>query len=152
MTLTAENLIGAWRLVSAVEVYTDGERNPEFGDNADGYLSYSPNGIVSATLGDMNRPGSTAGDPQSATDQELAQMSRRFIAYAGPYTVDPDKGTVTHHVDVALFTGWEGSDQVRHAHVDAGVLHIVGSPRTAADGREFSTELTWERVSPLVHG
>jgi hypothetical protein len=40
MTFTrADDLLGAWRLESAVEVFDDGERRDEFGPNPDGYLS-----------------------------------------------------------------------------------------------------------------
>ena len=51
-----DDLFGAWRLESAVEVFDDGERRDEFGPNPEGYLCYNPSGIVSATLGDSARP------------------------------------------------------------------------------------------------
>ncbi|WP_369077290.1 lipocalin-like domain-containing protein [Paractinoplanes hotanensis] len=104
MSISEQDLVGAWRLVSAVEVYSDGERRPEFGPAADGYLSYSPDGIVSATLGSTRRPPSEASDPQRASDDDLVRMARDFIAYAGPFTVDSAGDTVTHHIDVS--TAW----------------------------------------------
>ena len=66
----ADDLLGAWRLESAVEVFDDGERRDEFGPNPEGYLCYNPAGIVSATLGDSARPPVPAGDPQSGTDDD----------------------------------------------------------------------------------
>lgn len=151
MTVSKADLIGAWRLISATEVFTDGERRPEFGPGATGYLCYSPDGIVSATLGSTSRTRSEATDPTRASDDDLAGMARGFISYAGPFTVGDDgDGTgvvVTHHIDVALFTGWEGGDQVRHVRLVDGELHILASPRSAADGREFRSELVWRRVT-----
>ena len=47
----ADDLLGAWRLDSAIEVFDDGERRDEFGPNPEGYLGCKPAGIVSATLG-----------------------------------------------------------------------------------------------------
>ena len=146
MTLSMTDLVGAWRLVSVIEVFEDGERRPEFGPNADGYLSYSPNGIVSAVLGSMDRPASTSSDAQAASDGELVKMARPFIAYAGPFTIQPDSDTVTHHVDVALFTNWQTGDQIRHVLVEKDQLVISASPRTGADGRTFHSELTWGRI------
>lgn len=143
MTLSMNDLIGAWRLVSVIEIFADGERRPELGTNADGYLCYSPNGIVSAVLGNMDRATSTAHDPQTATDDELAAMARPFIAYAGPFSIDGD--TVTHHIDVALFANWQAGDQVRHVRVSGDELIIEASPRTGPDGRKFYSELTWSR-------
>jgi hypothetical protein len=146
MTLSATDLIGAWRLISVIEVFDDGERRPEFGPNADGYLSYSPNGIVSAVLGSIDRTNSTSADPQGASDSELAAMARPFIAYAGPFTIAPGTDTVTHHVDVALFANWQTGAQVRHVLVERDRLVITASPRTGADGRTFHSELTWGRI------
>jgi hypothetical protein len=83
-----DDLLGAWRLESAVEVFDDGERRDEFGPNPEGYLCYNPVGIVSATLGDSARPPVSAGDPQSGTDDDYEKMDRHFIAYAGPFSVD----------------------------------------------------------------
>lgn len=147
MTLSEEALIGAWRLVSAIEVFSDGERRPEFGQRAHGYLSYSPDGIVSATLGDMTRPASGATDPQTVSNEAMVDMSRNFIAYAGPFTVDADNDLVRHHVDIALFTDWQGGEQERHVEIRNDRLHIIGSPRLAADARIFHSELVWERVT-----
>jgi len=77
-------------------------------------------------------------------------MADRFIAYAGPYTVDEPSNTVTHHVDVALFTGWEGHPQVRHARIVGNELYITGSLRTTVDGHQFHSELHWTRVIPTA--
>ena len=147
MSLTrVDDLLGAWRLESAVEVFDDGERRDEFGPNPQGYLSYNPAGIVSATLGDSARPRVSARDPQSGTDDDYQEMARRFIAYAGPFTVDVGTGTVTHHVEVSLFPNWQGRDQVRRVTIEGKRLHIIASDRTSADGRTFHSELIWLRV------
>jgi hypothetical protein len=141
-----DDLLGAWRLESAVEVFDDGERRDEFGPRPDGYLCYNPAGIVSATLGDSARPPVPAGDPQSGTDDDYEKMARYFVAYAGPFSVDAGNGTVTHHVDVSLFSNWQGRDQVLRVTIEGGRLSIIASDRTSADGRIFHSELIWLRV------
>lgn len=146
MTIDRDRLIGAWTLVSAIEVYADGARRPEFGPDAAGFLSYSPNGIVTAVLGSTTRSGNDATEPQTATDNELAGMARQFIAYAGPFTIVDNTDTVIHHLEVSLFTGWQGDEQPRTVHIDGDTLRIVASPRTAPDGRRFHSELTWTRA------
>ena len=88
----ADDLFGAWRLESAVEVFDDGERRDEFGLSPEGYLCYHPAGIVSATLGDSARPPVPASDPQSGTDDDYEKMARHFIAYAGPFSADAGNG------------------------------------------------------------
>jgi hypothetical protein len=46
-----DDLLGAWRLESAVEVFDDGERRDEFGPNPEGYLCYNPAGPFSVDVG-----------------------------------------------------------------------------------------------------
>ncbi|GAA5085602.1 hypothetical protein GCM10025760_04620 [Microbacterium yannicii] len=146
MTTTINDLIGAWRFVSADEIFSDGESRPQFGPEASGYLSYSPNGIVTAVLGSMRRPAGGAPDLRSASDAEVTAMARDFIAYGGPFTLDPETNTVTHHIDIALFPGWQGGNQARHFTVDGNMLHGSTPPATTADGRTFHVELTWARL------
>jgi Lipocalin-like domain len=144
---SVDDLLGAWRLESAVEVFDDGQRCDEFGPNPYGYLCYNPAGVVSATLGDSARPPVLAGDPQNGTDDDYEKMARRFIAYAGPFSVDVGNGTVTHHVDVSLAPNWQGHDQVRRVTIEGGRLNIIASDRTSSDGRIFHSELSWLRVA-----
>jgi hypothetical protein len=110
---------------------TSSEPNPA------GYLCYNPAGIVSAILGDSARPAVSAGDPQSGTEDDYEKMARHFIAYAGPFSVDVDNGTVTHHVDVSLFPNWQRDDQVRRLTIEGRQLSIIASDRASADGRTF---------------
>lgn len=145
MTIDRSDLIGAWALASVTEVYDDGERKDELGPSPTGYLCYTADGFVSATLGDSTRPSSEASDPQSAIPAEYASMARKFIAYAGHYAVDETTGIVTHHMEVSLFTNWVGQAQERKVVVTGDTLTITASPRTAADGRRFHSELRWIR-------
>ena len=147
MTTTIDDLIGAWKFVGADEVFDDGGRRSQFGPGADGYLSYSPNGIVTAVLGSTTRPASVAPSPESASDAEIVAMARDFIAYGGPFTLDSETDTVTHHIDIALFAGWQGGTQVRTFTVQGDLLHGKTAPATTPDGRRFHVELTWGRVS-----
>lgn len=146
MTTTIGDLSGAWAFVSAEEVFADGERRPQFGDDAAGYLSYSANGIVTAVLGSMKRPAGSATEPQNASDADLAAMARQFIAYGGPFTLDATSDTVTHHIDIALFPGWQGGDQVRHFTVNGDLLQGRTLQTTSPDGRSYHVELTWGRI------
>ena len=132
-----DDLLGAWRLESAVQVFDNGERRDEFA-NPEGYLCYNPAGIVSAVLGGSSRPLVSAGDPQSGTDDDYEKMARHFIAYAGPFTVDVGNGTVTHRVDVSLFPNWQGHDQVRRVTIEGGRLSIIASDRTSATAGPFT--------------
>lgn len=145
--ITMKDIIGSWRLDSAVQVFQDGERIDEFGSAADGYLCYTAQGTVTAVLGSTARAALDAADPQAATPAEYAIAARQFIAYAGRFTIDSDHGDVTHHIDVSLFPNRQGQGQHRHLVLDGDRLTIVAADRTAGDGRRFHVELHWRRPS-----
>jgi hypothetical protein len=140
-----DDLLGAWRLEGAVEVFDDGERRDEFGSRPEGYLCYNPASIVSATLEESARPPVWAGDPQSGTDDHCEKWPGTSSPTPG-FSLDVGNGTVTHHVDVALFPNWQGRDQVRRVTIDGRRLSIVAADRTSADGRTFHSELISLRV------
>jgi hypothetical protein len=76
---SVDDLLGAWRLESAVEVFDDGERRDEFGPNPHGYLCYNPAGVVSATLGDSarhrSRPATRKAPPTTTTNKSPGASS-----------------------------------------------------------------------------
>lgn len=144
--ITTAELIGTWKLLSAVQHFDDGTKVAEFGASPRGVLSYAADGTVTAVLGASDRPRVLASDPQGASDQEYTSSARRFIAYTGTYTVDDDTGHVLHHIDLSLFPNWEGASQLRLLDLDGDIVTITASPRTTADGRVFHSELRWRRT------
>ena len=102
------DIVGTWRLTSFVrEVVATGERQNEFGEKPDGYISYQPDGRMFAVLVGSNRP-TPAGTP---TDDEKIRLFGTLIAYSGAYVVEGDK--VTHKIEVSWNQSWTGGDQVR---------------------------------------
>jgi hypothetical protein len=145
--ISRDAIVGSWRLLSAVQHFDDGSRVAEFGPNACGYLSYTAEGTVSAVLGASDRPLVAARDPQDATPEEYASSARTFVAYAGAYSLDEETGEVEHHIQISLYPNWQGHSQLRVLQLDGDTVNIVASPRVAADGRTFHSELRWRRVA-----
>jgi len=145
--VSLDDLLGSWRLLSAVQHFEDGSRVAEFGASATGYLSYTAGGTVSAVLGAADRPQVSASDPLDATDAEYASSARRFVAYAGTFTLDEETGRVHHEIELALFPNWQGKSQLRLLELIGDTLSIEASPRTDSDGRTFHSQLRWRRVT-----
>lgn len=63
----AENsIVGTWKFVSFVrEVVATGERQNEFGDKPEGYISYQPDGGCSLFLSEATAPNGQAAHPQT---------------------------------------------------------------------------------------
>ena len=137
MTVTAKDLLGAWRLQSWSFVYDDG-RPQEFplGPDAEGLIIYTPGGQVSATL---MRAGRAAKAPGS--DAERAVAFTESFAYAGRYEVRD--ATVFHSIEVATNPALIGLTSTRHITLDGDRLTLSGPDFAAGTGR--TQKIVWRR-------
>jgi hypothetical protein len=146
VALEAGELYGTWRLVSATStVVATGEKTSVWGTDPQGYLSYAPDGRMSAMIIFGSRPKPL--DLSKVTDLERVQLYRTLLSYGGTFSL---KGSVvTHHIDISSNETWTGTNQVRYAKFEGDVLVITtpAQPRSA-DGIVSVGELKWRRVSP----
>ena len=138
-------VLGTWRLQSYVrEVLASGERYNQFGEDPDGYIGYAPDNRMYAifTRKDRIMPADAV-----STDEEGVQLLGTMVAYAGTFTLEPEK--VTHHIDISWNQAWTGTDQVRYYQLDGDTLTITTAPyRSYFDGKEGRSILVWKKVRP----
>lgn len=142
----ANTFVGFWRLVSYESRDAAGTVHHPLGRGAVGLLAYDARGNMSVLLMRPDRPAFASGDPQHGTDAEVRAAFDGFIGYFGSYTVDPEHGTVTHHVRGAQFPNWVAGDQVRSFRFDGQRL-MLSTPPIQFGGRSLTAVLVWERVS-----
>jgi hypothetical protein len=133
----AERLVGAWELVSFVNIAADGTRRPGGYDR--GQITYDASGRMSAQL--MNSANKADASPQ--TDEARAAAYRRYLGYYGPFVVDETKGIVTHIVEGSSNPSWIGSRQVRYYELTPDGQQLTLSVKNA-EGRVTGT-LAWKR-------
>ncbi len=145
--LEPSDLNGTWQLVSYTStVVATGERTDLYGPTPMGFLTYTPNGRMSAILCDSSRPKPT--DLAKVTDDERLKLYRTMNAYAGTFTLSGS--TVTHHVEISLNGTWTGTDQVRHLTLEGDTLIISLGPQPRnPDGKVAINELTWVKVKGM---
>jgi hypothetical protein len=116
-------LLGAWRLESWSYLYEDG-RPPEFpmGADARGYILYTPQGHVSATI--MRANGSEC------------------FAYAGRYEIAD--GAVFHNIEVSTNQALVGLRSTRHIKLDGDRLTLSGPDFAAGTAR--TQQIVWRRI------
>lgn len=141
--MDANPLVGTWRLVSWESRDDDGRVSYPFGHDVAGYLIYTDDGYMSATLMPANRPLFASGDILRGTVAEQAQAAVTCIAYAGPYEVH--EKSVIHHVEASLFPNWVGGAQERTYELAGTRLSLSTAP-LLQDGRERRAYLVWERA------
>ena len=66
-----------------------------------------------------------------------------YIGYLGPFTVDVQKGTVTHHVIGSSHLNWIGTEPVRYCAFSADGNQLTLSVKA---GERGTATLTWVRV------
>lgn len=120
---SVDRLLGTWELVDWRATDGSGAVRFPYGEHAQGQLTYSPDGRMSAHL--MRPP------------EDPADAPRQHLSYWGTFSLQEADGTVTHHVIGSSQANWIGSDQVRRFTFegDDRLVLALGSNR-----------LTWERV------
>ena len=123
MSALPSTLLGGWRLVSWSYVYEDG-RPPEFpmGPDAKGYILYTPQGQVSATI--------------------MRADASDCFAYAGSYEIGG--GTVFHSIELSTNKALIGVRSTRHIRLDGDQLNLSGPD--FSPGTKRSQQIVWRRA------
>lgn len=141
--LTTDNLVGGWRLTSW-DVTTAGTTTHPFGDDAEGLLTYTPDGWMQATVVAAGRAPLSHPSPRRVPDAELAAAARDFFSYAGRWHLDGD--TVVHDVLLSANPAMVGTRQRRHVHLDGGSLTLSADEPVGEHVRRH--RLAWHRAEP----
>jgi len=128
-------LVGNWKLVK-YEVF-DQPGGSRAGAFDVGRLMYDEQGEMAAHLMRSGRPREAA-----TTESARAAAYQAYLGYFGPFTIDPDKRVVVHHVIGSSRPDWIGSEQVRYYGFPANDTLTLS---LKSDERVTQT-LTWERV------
>jgi hypothetical protein len=123
--LDPDALLGSWRLLRW-EVTTDGVPSLPFGADAEGLLSYTPDGWMQATIAARGRDPLSGPSARVSPDGEVATAARSYFSYAGRWhlEVDDDQPVVVHEVVVALDPGFVGTTQRRVVDLVGGQLTL----------------------------
>jgi hypothetical protein len=144
--LHTDQLIGTWHLRSFEGQSSDGEVRNILGTEPVGMLTYDPKGYVLVVLMRPDRLLFASDDRLGGTDQEVRAAFEGFEAYCGTFTLDPEQGTVTHHLVASKFPNWIGSNQVRHVTLAGDTLRL-STPPIMYGGKEWTFHLVWQRAS-----
>jgi Lipocalin-like domain len=140
-----KTIVGTWKLVSYVgEDVSSGAKADVLGAHPSGYINYGSDGrmIVLIVGTDRKRPAGTV-----ATPAEAEALIRSMLAYAGTYTIDTAKKTVTHHIQVSWDQSRTGTDVVRTYKFEGDRLILTTEPSAdPATGKNTVRTVVWERV------
>lgn len=138
-------VIGSWKLVSYTTETADGTRTFPLGEDAVGLALYLANGRVSIQFMKRDRPRFQSGDAWRGTLEEERAAFEGYFAYAGRYTLDETRATVTHHIEISSVPNYVGIDLPRTFAIAGRRLTLRTPPRMLA-GQTSTSTLVWERL------
>lgn len=141
--IMSESLIGTWTMVSAVrEEIPSGAKSDTFGPNPHGFITYSPDGRMSAIITRRDRTAPAGG---RATPAEAEALFRSMLSYAGTYQFDGK--VVTHHVDISWNQSFTGGEQKRFVAFEGDLLKL-STPQSLdpIDGKLSVRTMTWKKL------
>ena len=143
--ISSDELIGGWLCHRWTISYEDGRVTQPFGPSPAGFILYTADGFMTATIMIPGRKGFAARTPREASLEERAAAFDGYFSYAGRWRLAD--GRIEHIVLVALNPGMIGSSQWREATLAAGTLTLSADEHTVHGVRRHAIE--WRRpVSP----
>ncbi len=134
--------VGTWKLVSAEYRLSNGERLKLYDA---GILMYDGLGNMSVQLMKNDRPAFAQADRLGGTLEEIKTAFQGYQAYYGTFTIDEEKGAVTHHIQGCVLPNWVGVDQVRFYELSHNQLTLRTPPLTIR-GMDTVGYLVWQRA------
>ncbi len=124
----SNQLVGTWKFISLSGKNSEEDTFYPYSKNLFGRLMYDTKGHMIVLLMNPDRSKFASGDMMKGTPDEIKSAFEGFDAYCGKYTIDTEKGTVTHHLLGSKFPNWVGTDQIRFFKSSGDTLRITAPP------------------------
>jgi len=135
--------VGTWRLLFLETRTSGGDIGYPLGKDAVGYLIYSHEGFMAASIMRAGRANFASADLLGASAEEHLAAIESYSSYCGTYEVQSDK--VIHHIELSLFPNWSGSHQERFFEFSEDRLTLRTRPMSVG-GVERTLHASWQRV------
>lgn len=140
-TVRAAELLGTWVCHRWTIRYEDGRMTQPFGERPQGFILYTADGFMSATIAAAERKPFRAKNPRDASAAERSTAFDSYFSYAGRWRLS--RGRVEHRVTLALNPGMVGSSQWREVLLEGRRLTLAADERTPRGLRRH--EIEWRR-------
>lgn len=137
------NFIGTWKLVDWRIEYDDGNMTRPFGIDAQGYIIYSADGAMTASIAREHRDGFMIPNARNASTDQKAAAFDSYFHYAGRWQIEGED--VVHTVTMALNPDMAGSEQRRFAEFDGKGGLTLSAREALSSGGNRHHVLQWQR-------
>ncbi len=152
--LAADDLVGAWRLITVETIRPNGELiYPFYGKHPEGLLIYDRSGWMSVQIVSDPKPAVPQTDSRegflTAPPADKVTAVNGYYSYFGTWTVDASASTVTHHIRESLYPGERQETGVRGVTIAGNRLTLTA--KTHEMGEDHQRRLVWERIPVVRH-
>ncbi len=142
--MTETPLTGTWRIVSWENRDEEDNIRKPLGDNPQGYIVYTKEGIVIVDVMAAGRPGVPDGELFACNGEAAIAAANSHVSYCGCYEVLPG-GIVHHNIEVCSFPNWIGGVQRRFFELQGDIL-TLRAPDIQSGGKTVKAKVIWKRV------
>lgn len=152
LSQATSQLVGVWKLTNYETKTSTGEILTQAPWHfTDGLLMYDSKGNMAVQLVDDSHPKFPSGKFADIVKNQLSPEVLKasilgYLAYFGTYTVNEEKGFITHHVKAST-NNTSGTDQQRGFELQGNSLiltKLAGSTPVKKD--QLTTKITWQRI------
>lgn len=141
--MTANPLIGTWKLISCEFRCEDGQTLYHWGKDAVGYLIHTEDGFMSVHIMNANRPKLTSGDFISANPEEKLGAAETYVSYCGRYQIQ--KNQIIHEPKASSFPNLVGVTHKATFELNGNTL-TLNWPPSEWGGIRGNSYVVWERI------
>ncbi|HBM15176.1 MAG TPA: hypothetical protein DD381_02345 [Lentisphaeria bacterium] len=134
-----EKLIGTWHLKSWIAFDPKGNQIYPLGEQAKGYIMYTEDGFMSATIMNPDRVSNISTGLSLGT---IGSGEGSYLSYAGSYEVKDN--IAYHHVEVSCIPEMIGSNQERSFSIADNTL-TINSQTPLQNGTKIKHTLIWTK-------
>ncbi|MGH3568642.1 MAG: lipocalin-like domain-containing protein [Pseudonocardia sp.] len=142
--MLVDDLIGAWRLVSCLDI-TDAGSTSEgpLGTTPRGLLIYAPHGYMSVSMMRSDHGNGTGNLPSPAAGTVRTAPDMSYMGYSGTWRL-ADGPVVVHAVQISAHPQMIGTEQIREVVLAGDQLTLYGT--AVISERPLRRMLTWQRA------
>lgn len=134
---------GTWELVEHKTTMASGEVRRNFGPAPRGLFIFHEDGHTSVQIVNATRPATPLA---KASDDEVRDLSRGYLAYFGSFDVDAATKKIVVHTTADLNPANTGADQIRFYEITGDTMVLQPPPTPVAGGGQQVSRITWRRV------
>jgi hypothetical protein len=138
-----EQLVGTWRIVSAVGTYTDGAITDRWGPNATGLAIFDAGGRFVFLTSRAAIPNLASGNVNEGTAEENKAVVQGIICFFGTWSIDEATRIQSMNIEAGSFPNLVGISAKRH------VISLTDDEyryTNAATATGSQTNALWRRV------